>query len=167
METKTHYRKVYKSDHLGIADLEDFIEDKKSLIFTIKEVKQELGVSVAGKKGDFNIAYFVEPIKPLVLNATNASVIKSFANNSSFIEDWKNIPVELYIDPNVKMKGAIVGGVRIKLQKPVLPLLKLETKAYQNALAHLINGGKIEDIQVRFTVLEDVKLKLFADAHIK
>lgn len=49
METKTHYRKVFKSDHLGIADLEDFIEEK-SLIFTIKEVKQELNVAVAGKK---------------------------------------------------------------------------------------------------------------------
>jgi len=29
MENKTHYRKVFKSDHLGVADLEDFIEEKK------------------------------------------------------------------------------------------------------------------------------------------
>ena len=38
MKNKTHYRRVMKSDHLGVADLEDLIEDKKSLIFTIKEL---------------------------------------------------------------------------------------------------------------------------------
>ncbi len=38
---KTHYRKVFKSDHLGVADLEEYIEEGKSLNFTIKEVKQE------------------------------------------------------------------------------------------------------------------------------
>lgn len=60
MSSKTHFRKVLKSDHLGTSDLEDFIEEGRSLIFTIKEVRQQYGVSVAGKKGDFNIAYFAE-----------------------------------------------------------------------------------------------------------
>lgn len=118
MENKTHYRKVYKSDHLGVADLEELLEDGKSLIFTIKEVKQELNVTVAGKKGDFNIAYFNEKIKPLVLNATNAKIVSKFNNNSSFVEDWSDTIIELYIDPNVKMKGELVGGIRIKPIKP-------------------------------------------------
>ena len=77
METKTHYRKVFKSDHLGVADLEDFIEEKKPLIFTIKEVKQEFDTIVAGKKINANIAYFVEKIKPMVLNSTNTKILKS------------------------------------------------------------------------------------------
>lgn len=117
---KTHYRNVFKSDHLGVADLEEFLEKGSNLIFTIREVKQEIGVSVAGKKGNHNIAYFVENIKPLVLNATNSKVIKSFANNSSFVEDWQNITIQLYIDSNVKMKGETVGGVRINPVKPVI-----------------------------------------------
>jgi len=121
--SKTHYRKVFKSDHLGIADLEDFLEEKRALTFTIKEVKQEIGVSVAGRKGNHNIAYFNEPIKPLVLNATNSKVVKSFAKGSPFVEDWENIPVELYIDYNVKMKGETVGGVRVKKVAPT-PLTK-------------------------------------------
>ena len=50
MSIKTHYRKVLKSDHLGVADLEEFLEEGKSLVFTIKQVKQEYGVSVAGRK---------------------------------------------------------------------------------------------------------------------
>ena len=65
--SKTHYRKVFKSDHLGVADLEDLVEAKSNLIFTIKQVKQEIGVRVAGRKGNHNIAYFNENIKPLWL----------------------------------------------------------------------------------------------------
>ena len=122
-ESKTHYRKVFKSDHLSIADLEDFIEEKKSLIFTIKEVKQEFDTVVAGKKINANIAYFKENIKPLVLNATNSKILKSFSNGSPFVEDWDNTLIELYIDSNVKMKGDIVGGVRIK---PVQPKAKVK-----------------------------------------
>jgi|SRR6478735_9386747 len=116
-----NYRKVYKSDHLGVVDLEEMIEQGKPLIFTIKHVKQEIGVVVAGNKGNHNIAYFVEPIKPWVLNAGNAAIVRSFSEGKSTDTDnWNNIPVELYVDSNVKMKGQIVGGVRIKPIQPVL-----------------------------------------------
>lgn len=118
--SRTHYRKVYKSDHLGVADLEEMQEDGKALCFTIKHVKQELNVSVAGRKGDYNIAYFVEDIKPLVLNATNAAMVRKLSGGSAFIEDWANTPVELFINSNVKMAGSKVGGVRIKDKKPVV-----------------------------------------------
>lgn len=112
-KNKTHYRKVFKSDHLGAADLEEFLEAKKPLIFTIKEVKQEYGTKVAGKSIDANIAYFKEDIKPLVLNATNSKMVSKIAG-SKFVEDWTGITIELYIDHNVKMRGEIVGGVRVK-----------------------------------------------------
>lgn len=118
---KHHYRNVYKSDHLGVADLEEMIEQGKSLVFVIKEVKQEKNKSVAGKKGDFNIAYFTDPsVKPWVLNAGNAKVVKQFSNTDAFVENWKNIPIELYVDYNVKMKGETVGGVKIKPTQPVI-----------------------------------------------
>lgn len=138
-DTKTHYRKVFKSDHLGSADLEEFTEEGKSLIFTIKHVKQEIGVSVAGRKGDHNIAYFQENIKPLVLNATNSKTVKAFAGGSPFVEDWKDITIELYIDHNIKMKGEVVGGVRIrptqpkKKQKPVFTESNFEKARNANA----------------------------------
>lgn len=114
---KTHFRAVFKSDHLGVADLEEFVEDKKRLVFTIKEVKQEMNVMVAGRSGSHNIAYFKEGIKPLVLNSTNSKMIKKFTK-SSFVEDWSNVIIELYIDAGVKMKGDVVGGVRIKPTQP-------------------------------------------------
>ena len=120
MNNKTHYRKVFKSDHLGVADLEDYLEEGKNLIFTVKNVKQEIGVAVAGHKGNFNIAYFVENIKPLVLNATNSKMMRKFCGGSPFVENWNNIPIELYVKSDVRMKGETVGGVRIKPQQPIL-----------------------------------------------
>lgn len=140
-EKKHHYRNVFKSDHLGSADLEDLIEQGSKLIFTIKEVKQEFGAKVAGKKGDFNIAYFKDNIKPLVLNATNSAQIKKFAGNDPFVESWKDIIVELYIDENVRsVSGVITQGVRIRpvqpivtKQKPVFSELNFEAAKNANA----------------------------------
>lgn len=155
--TKTHFRKVFKSDHLGIADLEDIIESGKPLIFTIREVKQEYNVNVAGTKGNFNIAYFVEPIKPLVLNATNSKVVKSFSNNSPFVEDWKNIPVELYIDENVKMKGLVVGGVRIKQTKPQPKVKPVFTESnFEKAKSA---NATIEQIKAAYSITPEMEQK--------
>ena len=143
---KTHYRLVAKSDHLSSADLEDMIEKKNDLVFKIKEVKQIFGASVAGKKIDANIAYFYENIKPLVLNSTNGKVVSKFAN-SGFIEDWTDISIELFIDHNVKFKGATVDGVRIRKDRPKPQKTKEEvtqlieeckTKAELNALRPFI-----------------------------
>ena len=121
MSEKTHYRKVFKSDHLSSADLEDLTENGIKLIFTIQEVTQHLidpnikgsGVRVAGKNISANIAHFIEDVKPLVLNATNS---KQMANISgtNFVQDCQNVKVELFIDQSVKFKGASVQGIRIR-----------------------------------------------------
>ena len=54
MSDKTHYRKVFKSDHLGAADLEEMTEDGKKLIFKIKEVKQYLNDNYEGGETHVN-----------------------------------------------------------------------------------------------------------------
>ncbi|MGV8131842.1 MAG: hypothetical protein ACP5N7_07120 [Candidatus Pacearchaeota archaeon] len=155
-QNKHHYRKVFKSDHLGSADLEDYIEQKRPLIFTIKQVRQEIGATVAGKKGNFNIAYFVEEgIKPLVLNATNSKVVKGFAGGSPFVEDWNNIKIELYIDENVKMKGEVVGGVRIKQVQPIDKVKPAFTVANFEK-AHKA-GATFEQIEKSYTITDEVK----------
>lgn len=162
MENKSHFRKVFKSDHLGSADLEELLEDGKKLIFTIKEVKQEYNVSVAGKKGNFNIAYFNEPIKPLVLNATNSKVVKSFnktkdhPNGSPFVEDWKNTIIELYIDSSVKMKGEVVGGVRIKQIQPSNAKPQFTESDFEKAFDANVT---IEKIKMSREVSPEIELK--------
>ena len=154
-DKKTHYRKVFKSDHLGVADLEEMIEEGKRLVFTIEEVKQEYNVSVAGRKGNYNIAYFTEGIKPLVLNSTNSKIVRSFCKGSSFVEDWANTLVELYIDSSVKMKGDVVGGVRIKQKQPTLtkPELTPESDKWEKAKEAVKTGSAtFESISKNWTI---------------
>ena len=153
METKTHYRKVFKSDHLGSADLEEMIEEGKKLIFTIKEVKQEYGVTVAGKKIDANIAYFKEDIKPLVLNATNSKQVGKFTN-SKFVEDWANTLIELYIDSTVKMKGEVVGGVRIRPTQPKSKQELTPTHPRWNDAKLAVSNGKLDGVKKQFEISE-------------
>jgi len=137
-ENKTHYRKVFKSDHLGSADLEEMIEQKKRLVFTISNVTQHMkdpakkgsGVSVAGKMISANIAHFTDGTKPLVLNAKNSKQVSVFAK-SKFVNDWNNILIELYIDHNVKYAGEVVGGVRISPNQPKVIQPEL-TPAHKN-----------------------------------
>lgn len=152
-----NYRKVYKSDHLGVVDLEELIEQGKSLIFTIKEVKQENTI-VAGNRGDFNIAYFHENIKPMVLNAGNASIVRGFSETKSVDTDhWKNIPIELFVDKNVKMKGQIVGGMRIK---PIQPKI---TKTKPNFTTEKFEAAKkanatLEQIKKSYNVTSEIEV---------
>lgn len=154
-----NYRNVYKSDHLGAVDLEEFIEAGRPLIFTIKEVKQQMGAKVAGKKGDFNIAYFVENIKPWVLNSGNAKIIRYFAGKdaTNSVSTWKNIPVELYVDYNVKFGSDTVSGVRVK---PIQPSLKPKEKPvfteanFEKAKAA---GATIEKIKAVYQITPEVE----------
>lgn len=166
MSNKTHYRKVFKSDHLGQADLEDLIEEGSNLVFMVSHVKQEIGATVAGRKGNYNIAYFKEKIKPLVINATNSKIMKKFADGSPFVEDWLNIPVKLYIDPSVKMKGETVGGVRISPEKPRISKAELlpNTKAWWNAVAAYKRDGTLDKVLERMTISTDNQTLLAKEA---
>jgi hypothetical protein len=152
METnRNHYRKVFKSDHLGVADLEEMLEQGRKLVFTIEKVVQyniiennkNSGVVVAGKRISANIAYFVDKIKPMVLNATNSKIMKSFHKDKSpIVEDWNNVLVELYIDSSVKMKGQIVGGVKIRPTQPIIkkPELTPNHPRWEEAKKAIIDG---------------------------
>jgi hypothetical protein len=154
-----NYRKVYKSDHLGVVDLEEMLEQGKKLIFTIKEVKQENTI-VAGNRGDFNIAYFIENIKPMVLNAGNASLVRGFSESKSVDTDaWKNIPIELFVDQNVKYKGQVVGGMKIKPIKPVLENKVKPQFTEANFEAAKKANATIEGIKERYELSKVIETK--------
>lgn len=162
MENKTNFRNVYKSNHLGVIDLEEILELGKSLIFTIDRVEQFAGekkVNVAGKNINANICYFKEDVKPLVLNSTNSFTIKNISK-SNHIENWSGIKIKLYIDKNVKMKGEIVGGVRIDPNFKELPTLTKDHASYEAVLKHVSNGGSIEDVKKKFIIPRELEKEL-------
>lgn len=155
-EHKTHYRKVFKSDHLGVADLEDFLEEGSNLVFTVSHVNQEIGARVAGKKINANIAYFKENIKPLVLNATNSKVMKELTG-SCFIENWVNVTIQLYIDREAKLKGEVVGGVRVsprrvKTTKPEITQEK--PQMWNNAKKAFVRDGNFNSVLEKANISE-------------
>jgi hypothetical protein len=155
-ETKTHYRKVFKSDHLGSADLEEMIEERKPLIFTIIKVAQEYATKVAGKKIDANIAYFKDGFKPLVLNATNSKMMAKLTG-SVHVEDWGGVTIELYINTGVKFGNDTVSGIRIKPKFPVIqkheltPESRFWAKAQERVLA---KEATFESLNENYTITQ-------------
>lgn len=163
METKTDWRKYRKSTHLASADLDAMETDNIPLIFTIKEVKYEQGVDVSGTKQDGIFCYFVEPIKPLKLNSTNNKILAGFAKKNGLIgkechviENWKGMLIELYVDRNVKMMGAITDGVRIK---PIQPQLNKVLPNFTEANFESAKkaNATIEQIKIKYTLTPEIE----------
>lgn len=162
--TKTDWRKYRKSTHLASADLDAMETDKIPLIFTIKDVKFEQGVDVSGTKQDGIFCYFIEPIKPLKLNSTNNKILAGFAKQDGLIgrechiiENWRGMKIELYVDRNVKMMGAITDGVRIK---PIRPKEKVKPNfTEENFEKAKLANATIEFIEKNYTLTDEIKTK--------
>ena len=144
-EKKDHYRNVFKSDHLSKADLQDMIEQGTSLQVTISHVKQEYQIRVAGKVGDHNIAYFVEKIKPMVVNATNGLILETLTK-SYFVQDWNDIPVTLYVNEKVSMSGKVGGVGIIPTKKKALQLISQDRFLLA---VEKIKSGKYSKLELR------------------
>ena len=162
METKTDWRKYRKSTHLASADLDAMETDGIPLIFTIKEVKYETGVDVSGTKMDGIFCHFIEPIKPLKLNSTNNKILAGFSKKNgslgkecNIIENWKGMKIELFVDRNVKMMGAITDGVRIKPLQPVEKVKPNFTEA--NFEAAKKANATIEQIKSKYNVTPEIE----------
>lgn len=89
---------------------EDVGED--GLTLTIKGFKFE---SIKGDDGDEDkvVMHFVENVKPMVLNRTNASLLKVITGCSTAGEA-RGKQVVVYNDPTVSFGGRVVGGLRLK-----------------------------------------------------
>jgi hypothetical protein len=148
METKTHWRKVFDSDYLGSCDL----EDGKDLKAIIKSVSVKLVKGPDGKEQDRNVATFVDAnLKPMILNATNCKLIKKFAK-SVFINDWNNIPIQIYVKDDIKAFGEVTEGLRIRPTQPAMnkPKLTPKIQAWDKAILFLKGTGTIEQIKDKY-----------------
>lgn len=117
MPSKTHYRKAFDSPYLSSADITETTR------LTIKCVRLESDRTKKTKDA-FNTAHFAETeirpgekLKPMILNAGNSKKMKEITG-SAFIDDWNNVPVNIYVDPSVRFGKETVEGLRIA---PALP----------------------------------------------
>ena len=89
---------------------EDVGED--GLILTIKGFRMETLKSDDGDE-DKMVMHFVEDLKPMVLNRTNAQLI-GVVTGCSTAGEARGKQIVVYNDPTVGFGGKITGGLRIK-----------------------------------------------------
>jgi hypothetical protein len=163
METlvKTHWKKVFNSDYLGSCDLEDG-KDLKCIIksVTVRKVK-----NTDGKEQERNVATFTDPkIKPMILNATNCKIVKKFTK-SSFINDWNNVPIQIYVKDDIRAFGDVTEGLRIREIQPAAskPKLNRNMPAWSKVVSAVREGKALSDIEKVYD-LTDVKDEILKEA---
>ena len=58
------------------------------------------------------VAHFVGRDKSMILNRTNADALNAIFGTDDY-DYWKG-PIQLFVDPNVRMGNRVVGGLRIR-----------------------------------------------------
>jgi hypothetical protein len=161
MENQTHWKKKFNYDYLGSYSIEG-----KDLILTIREVRTEPVKGSSGRAEDCLVCHFVEDQKPMILNRTNCKTIEK-VYKTGFIEEWRGLQIQIYVQKDVAAFGDTVDALRIRPKRPqvTLPALDSSHKAWQNVVAHLSKGNPISDVLKKYTLTEEVKAQLLAEAY--
>lgn len=113
MSDKTHWKKLNNPDYLGSYAFQP--GEEKTV--TIKEVRREMVFNPSGSgKEECTVAFFEEPVKPLILNTTNCKTI-SKVWGTPYIEDWAGCRITLKVK-RVSAFGEMVDAVRVSAERP-------------------------------------------------
>lgn len=161
--SKTHYRKAFDSPYLSSADIVE------PTTLTVRCVTLEKDKTKKSKE-QFNTAYFVEkeirpgePLKPMILNATNSKTMKSLTG-SAFIDDWNDVRITVYVDKNVRFGNESVEGLRISPKPPGRKQLTPAQKGqWESAKAAYRRDGNLEAVLARVDISEDHQRQLIAE----
>lgn len=174
METKTltHWKKAFKSDYLSSSDI-----DEKQLVLIIDRVVYKECVLSDGKKFK-NVAIFKDTVldskgnyssgtKPMVLNVGNSKIVKKFSGNKVHLEEWLNIPICVYVDPNTKFGKETVEGLRIRETQPQLTKQTLtDTMPAWNKAIDIYKAEKsLAKVETYYTITEDDKNRIISLAN--
>lgn len=163
METKTHFRKAFDSPYLSSADIVG------PTVLTVARVTLEAD-RTKKTKDVFNTAWFAErelrpgeKLKPMILNATNSNTLKKLTG-SPFIEDWVNLKVTVYVDPNVRFGKEVMEGLRISPKTPAVASISPATvKAWQNAKAAYMRDGNLDAVLARASMTDEDQARLIEE----
>lgn len=173
-ESKTHWKKAFKSDYLSSSDIEE-----KDLVLTIEKVVYKECVTASGKKF-CNVAIFTDTkldhngkhlsgTKPMILNVGNSKIVKKFSGNKVHLEEWVNIKIRVYVDSKVKFGSDTVEGLRIRETQPqnTKPLLTKENATvYANAVNYYKENKHFSAIEERYTLSEEIKEQIKTDSNV-
>jgi len=140
---KTHWKKTLNKDYLGSHDLDNGEGDYSEIKATIKRVTLKDVTDPQGNKSKEKIAEFAGNTKPMILNSTACKHIEKFTN-SSYLEEWLNVPVQIFVQRGVKAFGDVVDALRLRDFQPEteLPELIKGGPKWQGAVQSLKDNGK-------------------------
>lgn len=164
-ENKTHYRKAFDSPYLSSADIVD------PLVLTVSHVTLEKD-HTKKTQDVFNTAHFVEKeirpgekLKPMILNASNSKTMRGLSG-SSFIDDWVNIRITVYVDHNVRFGKDTVEGLRISPHAPEKKYLTPDNpKNWENAKAAFRRDGNLKGVLSRVEMTKEHQERLMAECN--
>ena len=117
---------VGASQYLKKEDLSDPVDTE---LLWVKEEK----VTTPGKGTATRlVAYFEGLSKGLVLNTANCETLAEVTGTDD-PNEWKDVALQLYVDPDVTYGGKKIGGIRIGKPAPVsvpVPKLKVRQQPY-------------------------------------
>ena len=80
-------------------------------------IKEE-DVTAPGKGTETRLLLYFDGLKKgLILNTANAEALAEITGTDEY-EQWSDVPIQLYVDRDVKYGGKKIGGIRIR--KPTL-----------------------------------------------
>jgi hypothetical protein len=89
-------------------------EDITSPVNTSILWTKEEEVTAPGKGTETRLVLYFDGLKKgLVLNTANAEALAEITGTDDY-EQWSDIPLQLYVDPDVKYGGKKTGGIRIR-----------------------------------------------------
>lgn len=160
MENKTHWKKLTNPDYLGSYD---FAVGEERIV-TVKNVTRETVSGPDGKKEECTIVHFIEPYKPLIMNATNSKMLTKLAE-SPYVEDWTGKSFKLAVR-KIKAFGDVVDALRIMPDKVIRqkPVLEIESDNFNSCRASYLASkdqvkllGKIKE---KYEVSPEVEQQL-------
>jgi hypothetical protein len=89
---------------------EDLPEPVDTELLWVKEEK----VTPPGKGTRTRLVAYCDGLtKGLVLNTANCEILEKMTGTDD-PNEWKDVPLQLYVDPDVKYGGKKIGGIRIR-----------------------------------------------------
>src|SRR4249919_1900123 len=160
---KTHYRKAFDSPYLSSADLVE------PTTLTVKRVTLEKDRTKKTKEL-FNTAHFAEkelrpgePLKPMILNATNSKTMKALTG-TPYIEEWADVRITVYVDKNVRFGNEVMEGLRISPKAPGRKqLTPAQSGAWKNAKDAYIRDGNLDAVLARVDISEEHQKQLVSE----
>jgi hypothetical protein len=155
VRTDVSFKDVYKSPWLGALD---FDSDGDTVV-VLEKAWSATAKFEKGREEECVFGKFKGYDKDIVINTTNSKQIAKFANSPN-LSDWVNIPLQVYVDQNIKGKaGEIVSGWRIRTKQPVIkkPDLTPDHPKFSGALESIRSGQTtVEAIRKYYNVSDEV-----------